>query len=63
MKTQSGTTHEVAQFFKGYGVREGVLPVERDIQFWVDVLERQGKVEKGKLVAKDILFATAPITN
>jgi ABC-type nitrate/sulfonate/bicarbonate transport system substrate-binding protein len=54
---------EVAKFFKGYGVREGGLPVERDIQFWVDVLERQGKVEKGKLVAKDILFATAPITN
>ncbi len=54
---------EVAQFFKGYGVRAGGLPVERDIQFWVDVLERQGKVEKGKLVAKDILFATAPITN
>ena len=54
---------EVAKFFKAYGVREGGLPVERDIQFWVDVLERQGKVEKGKLVAKDILFATAPITN
>lgn len=54
---------EVAQFFKGYGVRAGGLPVERDIQFWVDVLERQGKIEPGKLVAKDILFATAATTN
>jgi MsuE subfamily FMN reductase len=56
---------DVAQFFAGYGVREGGLPVERDIQFWIDVLERQGTVEKGKLVAKDILFVTgdSPATN
>jgi ABC-type nitrate/sulfonate/bicarbonate transport system substrate-binding protein len=56
---------DVAQYFAGYGVRAGGLPVERDIQFWIDVLERQGAVEAGKLVAKDILYVTgdSPSTN
>lgn len=62
---ERGENADVAQFFAGYGVREGGLPVERDIQFWIDVLERQGSVEAGKLVAKDILFVTgdSPATN
>ena len=56
---------EVAQYFAGYGVREGGLAVDRDIQFWIDVLEREGAVEPGKLVARDILYATgdSPATN
>ena len=55
----------MAQFFAGFGVREGGLAVERDIQFWIDVLERQGAVQPGQLVAKDILFVTgnSPATN
>ncbi|TAG10491.1 MAG: ABC transporter substrate-binding protein [Rhodobacterales bacterium] len=62
---ERGENAEVAQFFAGYGVREGGLRVERDIQFWIDVLERQGTVEKGKLFAKDILYVTgdSPATN
>ncbi len=62
---ERGENADVAQYFAGYGVRAGGLPVERDIQFWIDVLERQGTVAKGKLVAKDILYVTgdAPITN
>jgi ABC-type nitrate/sulfonate/bicarbonate transport system substrate-binding protein len=62
---ERGENADVAQYFAGYGVREGGLPVERDIQFWIDVLERQGAVEKGKLAAKDILYVTgdAPVTN
>jgi ABC-type nitrate/sulfonate/bicarbonate transport system substrate-binding protein len=62
---ERGENAEVAQFFAGFGVRAGGLPVERDIQFWIDVLERQGTVEKGKLVAKDILYVTgnSPATN
>lgn len=62
---ERGENPEVAQFFAGYGVREGGLAVERDIQFWIDVLEREGAVEKGKLVAKDILFTTGdtPVSN
>lgn len=62
---ERGENAEVAKFFAGYGVREGGLAVERDIQFWIDVLERQGSVETGKLLAKDILYATgdSPGTN
>ena len=60
-----GENPEVAQFFAGYGVREGGLAVERDVQFWIDVLEREGTVEQGKLVAKDILYTTgdSPVSN
>ncbi|WP_240790407.1 ABC transporter substrate-binding protein [Rhodobacter sp. SY28-1] len=62
---ERGENADVAQYFAGYGVREGGLPVERDIQFWIDVLERQGAVPEGKLVARDILYVTgdAPVTN
>lgn len=62
---ERGENPQVAQFFAGYGVREGGLPVERDIKFWIDVLERQGSVPAGRLVAKDILYVTgdAPSTN
>ncbi len=62
---ERGENADVAQYFAGFGVRAGGLPVERDIQFWIDVLERQGAVPEGKLAAKDILFVTgdAPVTN
>jgi ABC-type nitrate/sulfonate/bicarbonate transport system substrate-binding protein len=53
-----GENPEVAQYFIGYGVREGGLPVERDVKFWIDVLERQGTIPAGKLAAKDILYVT-----
>lgn len=55
---ERGENPEVAQFFAGYGVREGGLPVERDIQFWIDVLEREGLVSDGQLAAADILLVT-----
>lgn len=54
---ERGENAEVARYFAGYGVREGGLAVERDIQFWIDVLERQGGIPKGKLVAKDLLYS------
>lgn len=53
---ERGENPDIAKFFKGYGVRAGGLPVERDIKFWIDVLEREGKIQPGKLVAKDILL-------
>ncbi len=28
---------DIAQFFRGYGVRPGGKAVERDLQFWIDV--------------------------
>lgn len=55
---ERGENPDLAKHFKGYGVRAGGLPVERDIQFWIDVLEREGRIEAGKLVAKEILLVT-----
>jgi ABC-type nitrate/sulfonate/bicarbonate transport system substrate-binding protein len=56
---ERGENPEVAKFFAGYGVREGGLPVERDVQFWIDVFEREGKLAEGQLTARDVLLVTA----
>ncbi|OWV75695.1 sulfonate ABC transporter substrate-binding protein [Rhizobium sp. R339] len=62
---ERGENPDIAQYFRGYGVRAGGLPVERDIQFWIDVLVREGKLKQGQLAAKDILFTadTKPASN
>lgn len=52
-----GENPDIAQYFRGYGVRAGGLPVERDLQFWIDVLVREGKLNEGQLTPKDVLFA------
>ncbi|ANL36618.1 ABC transporter substrate-binding protein [Rhizobium phaseoli] len=54
---ERGENPDIAQYFRGYGVRAGGLPVERDIQFWIDVLVREGKLKQGQLAAKDIIYA------
>ena len=59
---ERGENPEAAQFFAGYGVREGGLPVERDIQFWIDVLEREGLIARGQLAASEILLVTGDDT-
>ena len=56
---ERGENPAIAQFFIGYGVREGGLPVERDIQFWIDVLVREGKLQEGALKPSDVLPVTA----
>lgn len=48
---------EIAQYFLGYGVRPGGRAIDRDLQFWIDILTREGKVKEGQLVAKDILYS------
>ena len=40
-------------------MREGGRATEHDLGFWIDVLEREGRLEPGKLKAADILFAPA----
>ncbi|ANL74597.1 nitrate/sulfonate ABC transporter substrate-binding protein (plasmid) [Rhizobium phaseoli] len=55
--SERGENPDIAQYFRGYGVRAGGLPVERDIQFWIDVLVREGKLKQGQLAAKDIIYA------
>ncbi|HSX74660.1 MAG TPA: ABC transporter substrate-binding protein [Shinella sp.] len=60
---ERGDNPDIAQYFRGYGVRAGGLPVERDVQFWIDVLVREGKLKEGQLVAKDILYSPEAATN
>jgi ABC-type nitrate/sulfonate/bicarbonate transport system substrate-binding protein len=59
--SKRGENPEIAQYFKGYGVREGGLPAERDLQFWIDVLVREGKLKKDQLKTADILFDPAKL--
>ncbi|ADZ69847.1 ABC transporter substrate-binding protein [Polymorphum gilvum] len=56
---ERGENPEVAQYFAGYGVRAGGVAVERDVQFWIDVLVREGALADGQLRAKDILLVTS----
>lgn len=62
---ERGENPDVAQYFAGYGVREGGKAVTRDVQFWIDILEREGSVPAGKLKVEDILYSPgdAPATN
>ena len=50
---------EIAQYFAGYGVREGGRAVTRDLQFWIDVLVRGGVLKPGQLKGEDILYNPA----
>lgn len=53
---ERGENPEVAQFFAGYGVREGGLAEARDVQFWIDILVREGKLKGGQLTANSVLY-------
>lgn len=50
---------DIAQFFTGYGVREGGKAVPRDLQFWIDILARGGVLKPGQLKAEEILYDPA----
>lgn len=58
-----GENPDIAQYFAGYGVRPGGRAVERDIQFWIDVLVREGKLKDGQLTAANILFEPETASN
>jgi ABC-type nitrate/sulfonate/bicarbonate transport system substrate-binding protein len=47
---------KLAQHFRGFGVRPGAASVDRDIAFWIEVLEAEGSLPKGKLKPADVLF-------
>lgn len=51
-----GEQSEIAQYFTGYGVREGGNAVPRDIQFWIDILVREGALKQDQLKVADILY-------
>jgi ABC-type nitrate/sulfonate/bicarbonate transport system substrate-binding protein len=62
---QRGEKPELASYWTGFGLRPGAETKPHDLDFWVDVLEREGKLPKGKYKAADLLFdpATASKSN
>lgn len=54
---ERGENPEVAAFFAGYGVREGGRAIPRDIDFWIEVLEREGRATPGQLSSDDVLLS------
>lgn len=60
---ERGENPDIAQFFRGYGVRPGGKAVERDLQFWIDVLVREGKLKQGQLSANEILYSPETASN
>lgn len=60
---ERGENPDIAQFFRGYGVRPGGKAVERDLQFWIDVLVREGKIKEGQLSANTILYSSETASN
>ncbi|MGL4197754.1 MAG: ABC transporter substrate-binding protein [Allorhizobium sp.] len=60
---ERGENPDIAQFFRGFGVRPGGKAVERDLQFWIDVLVREGKIKEGQLSANKILYSSETASN
>lgn len=58
-----GENPDIAQYFRGYGVRPGGKAVARDLQFWIDVLVREGKLKQGQLSANDLLYTSETASN
>ncbi|WAJ28009.1 ABC transporter substrate-binding protein [Antarcticirhabdus aurantiaca] len=53
---ERGENAEIARYWKGFGLREGGRATERDLSFWIEVLEREGSLPQGKFKAADLLF-------
>lgn len=51
-----GENGDLARYWTGFGLREKAVVADRDIDFWVNILERDGRLPKGKLKAADILY-------
>ena len=60
---ERGENPDIAQYFRGYGVRPGGKAVARDLQFWIDVLVREGKLKQGQLSANDLLYTSETASN
>ncbi|MEI9425905.1 ABC transporter substrate-binding protein [Mesorhizobium sp. Cs1299R1N1] len=56
-----GENGDLARYWTGFGLREGAQATDRDIDFWISVLERDGRLAKGKLKAADILYRPGEI--
>lgn len=52
-----GENPDIAQYFAGYGVRAGGLPDKQDLQFWIDVLTREGRVKPESIDAQSLILS------
>ena len=53
MKAKGGNP-EIANYWKGFGVREHALLMDSDVQFWIDWLVKDGKLIEGQFRPSDI---------
>ena len=53
---ERGENGDLAQYWGGFGLRQGARATERDLDFWIGVLERDGSLPKGKYRAADLLL-------
>jgi ABC-type nitrate/sulfonate/bicarbonate transport system substrate-binding protein len=51
---QRGDNPELAKYWPGYGMRPHALYTDHDVQFWIDVLVREGRLERGQFTPADI---------
>lgn len=54
---ERGENPEVAAFFASYLVREGGRAIPRDIDFWIEILEREDKLQPDQLTSSDVLLS------
>ncbi|WP_173512051.1 ABC transporter substrate-binding protein [Sinorhizobium psoraleae] len=54
-----GENGALAKHWTGFGLRPGARATERDLDFWIGVLEREGSLPQGKYKASDLLLQTS----
>lgn len=52
---ERGEPAELAQYWRGFGLRAGAKPEPRDVTFWIERLEKEGSVPAGKLDPASLL--------
>lgn len=55
--TRRGENGELASYFPGYGVRKSGQPTLRDLEFWIDIFVRQGKLSAGQIDPAKLLIS------
>ncbi|SOC83582.1 ABC-type nitrate/sulfonate/bicarbonate transport system, substrate-binding protein [Ensifer adhaerens] len=54
--TARGGNGDIAQYFTGYGLRPGAKATDRDLQFWIDILVREGQIKKDQIRTENVLY-------
>ena len=49
-----GDNPALAQYWPGYGLREHALYITHDAQFWIDILEREGRLTPGQFTPEAV---------